>query len=185
VLGLRGPLVDHTRAEAELIQRYAAGARGIVEIGVFEGGTAAALRQVMDRNGTLVLIDPYPHGCVGVNMASLMARRVVRGSRRGDVAWIRKLSEEAARGWSSPIDFLAIDGVHNLEGVQADWSAWSKWVEPEGHVALRHVVAPAAIQAVDRSAKADEIVPWILANYPEWELVTRQETTAVLRRARG
>ena len=53
-----------------------------------------------------------------------------------------------------PIDFLRIDGVHTLEGVQADWRDWSGAILG-GHVALRHDVVPAAVGGEDPFATAD------------------------------
>src|SRR5690349_4553788 len=70
VVRLRPPIAEHTEAEGRLLQRYASGAECIVELGVAEGGSAGALREVMDPHGTLVLVDPYPSGRLfGRNMA--------------------------------------------------------------------------------------------------------------------
>src|SRR5947207_12309655 len=62
VVGLRPPIAEHTESEGRLLQTYASGAGCIVELGVAEGGSAVALREVMDPHGTLVLVDPYPPG---------------------------------------------------------------------------------------------------------------------------
>lgn len=163
------------------MREHAAGAGRIVEIGVFEGATAAELGSAIPAAGELVLIDPYPPGKLfGVNMARLAARRAVRGSVDAKVRWLRQTSDEAIAGWEGPIDFLRIDGVHTLEGVQRDWIDWSPHVVPGGRVAVRSdVVAADAAEDV----RGDEIVPWILARESDWELAGRVETTAVLRRA--
>lgn len=182
-LALRPPLADVTAAELELMREAAAGARRIVEIGVFEGATGAELGSVIEPGGELVLIDPYPPGGLfGLNMAKLTAARAVRGSVEADVRWLRETSTDAVKGWDQPIDFLRIDGLHTLEGVRRDWIDWSPFLVPGGRVALRcDVVAAGA----DEHVQGDEIVPWILARESEWELAGRVETTAVLRRAGG
>jgi hypothetical protein len=184
-LGLRGPLMDLSAAEAALVARYGRGARTVVEIGVFEGAAAAAVKRVMDPDGTLTLVDPYPRGRLGINMARAVARRSVRRVPGADPVWVREFSDEAARGWSQPIDFLRIDGRHDLEGVQADWREWARWVRGGGHVMLRQDVVAEAVGSRDEQASGDEIVPWILADSPDWEVLERVESSAILRRRAG
>jgi len=163
--------------------RHARGARRIVEIGVFEGAAAAALGRLLPADGELVLIDPYPAGrFLGINMSSRVARRAVAEAVQAKVRWLRTESERAAQGWEGAIDFLRIDGIHTLEGVQRDWSDWSPAIAPGGRVMIRDDVVPAALGAEDELAAGDEIVPWILAEFPGWEVVDRLETTAILRR---
>lgn len=179
-LGLRPPLSDVTEAEVGLMREQAAGAARIVEIGVFEGATAAGLGSSLAPGGELVLVDPYPPGRLfGLNMAQLAARRAVRGSVDAEVRWLRQTSTDAVAGWVGPIDFLRIDGLHTLEGVQRDWIDWSPFIVPGGHAAVRCDVAP---EAAGADVQADEIVPWILARESKWEVTGRVETTAVLRR---
>lgn len=178
---MRPPLVDRTRAELDLIRAHAEGAGTIVEIGVFEGGTAAILRRCATRE--LVLVDPYPPGVLWLNMSRVVARRAVRRVPGVPVRWLRMTSVEAARQWRGPIDFLVIDGVHTLEGVQRDWLDWSGEVSVGGLASVRADVVPEEVAARDEMACGDEIVPWILERFPDWELVDRVDTTAVLRRS--
>lgn len=179
-IGLRPPLSDATGDEMALVRKHAAGARRIVEIGVFEGAASAELGPLIAPGGELVLIDPYPRGHLfGINMAQMTARRAVR---RVDakVTWLRQTSTDAADGWTAPIDFLRIDGLHTLEGQQRDWLDWTPHVVAGGHAVVRcDVVSESAAEG----AQGDEIVPWILERESEWELVERHTTTAVLRRA--
>ena len=183
-VGLRPPLSDITAGETELMLRHAAGAERIVEIGVFEGAAAAGLGALLPPTGELVLIDPYPAGrFLGVNMSRVVARRVVRKTVEAKVRWLRMESGEAAKGWTDPIDFLRIDGIHTLEGVQRDWNDFSPSVVPGGHAMVRDDVISAARGAEDELAAGDEIVPWIQSTSPGWELVDRLDTTAILRRS--
>ncbi len=181
-IGVRPPLSDITAAETELILRHAGGFALGVELGVFEGGTAIRLGEAVGPGGELVLVDPYPPGkLLGINMSRVTARRAVGRGVDAKVRWLRQTSSEAARGWDEQIDFLRVDGVHTLEGVQRDWSDWSPWIRPGGNVAVRADVVSAAVAEADEMASGDEIVPWILAGSPGWELVGREATTAVLR----
>src|SRR5579862_6539697 len=58
-LGLRPVLAQHTAAEHTTFKRWAVGRRSVVEIGVAEGVSALAMRESMDADGTLYLIDPF------------------------------------------------------------------------------------------------------------------------------
>jgi len=182
-LGLRGPLLDATAAESELLREHSEGARCAVEIGVFEGVGAAIVRRSMDPGGELVLIDPYDSGYLpGLNMARIVARRTVGRVDGATVRWIRALSSDAVREWRREIEFLRLDGEHTLEGVQRDWREWSRFVAVGGRVALHEDVAPVERLRSDPLAAADEIVPWVLAGHPGWELAARLDSTAILRR---
>jgi len=134
-LGLRPVLAQHTAAEHTMLQHWAAGCERLVEIGVAEGVSALAMREVMSENGTLHLIDPFHLNRVpGLNFMKRAAHRAVNGCRRGTAAWIEKFSYEAVRDWSLPIDLILIDGDHTAEGVERDWNDWSRFVKPDGVV---------------------------------------------------
>jgi len=134
-LGLRPVLAQHTAAEHAAIQRWAAGRSSLVEIGVAEGVSAMALREGMVENGTLYLIDPFHLSRVpALNFMKRAAHRAVGTCRRGNVVWIERFSQEAARSWNAPIDLLMIDGDHSGSAVERDWNDWSRFVEPGGVV---------------------------------------------------
>jgi len=185
-LGLRRPLAQHSEAEGHLLQRYAEGASTIVEIGVLEGGSALELRSVMDPAGTLLLVDPYVPGRLGVSMSRIVAARAVRRSDRGTVRWIRSTSAEAAPQWSGAIDFLFIDADHSLAAVRQDWSLWASMVRAGGHVALHDArVIPGGADG-DRAWIDERAGPVVLAREigadPGWRLVGEAETTVVFRK---
>lgn len=134
-------MAEHARAEGELLERFAQGARTVVEIGVAEGVSASRLRNVMDPDGTLYLIDPFEPGNIGISFTRMIARRAVRAvGRRGRAVWFRKKSHDVARDWNEEIDFLFIDGDHSYEGVLQDWKEWTPHVRPGGRVALHDAV---------------------------------------------
>ena len=188
-IGLRRPIAQHSEAEATLLQRHAAGARTIVEIGVAEGGSALEFRSVMDPDGTLVLVDPYPAGSFGVSMSRYVARRTVGRHRRGDVRWLRCTSEEAARSWRGEIDFLFIDGDHSAAAVRKDWEMWTPMVRVGGRVALHDARVTPGSEHTDRAWIDEQAGPVVLAKAirsdPAWHLVDAAETTLVFRRIAG
>ncbi|HEV2489373.1 MAG TPA: class I SAM-dependent methyltransferase [Candidatus Acidoferrales bacterium] len=134
-LGLRPALAQHTAEEHAALRRLAAGRSSIAEIGVAEGVSAAAMREVMSADGVLYLIDPFHLSRVpALNFTKRIAHRAVEASRRGQTVWIEKFSFDAARGWNTSIDLLFVDGDHSERGVQRDWDDWSRFVVPGGIV---------------------------------------------------
>ena len=134
-LGFRPVLAQHTAAEHEAIRRWAAGRSSLVEIGVAEGVSALAAREVLAPNGKLYLIDPFHTSRIpSLNFTKRAARRAVRSSQRAEVIWIQKFSTDAARDWNREIDFLLIDGDHSEPAARRDWEEWSRFVLPGGAV---------------------------------------------------
>jgi hypothetical protein len=115
-------------AETAAVTRHAAGKRRLAEIGVWEGGTTRALRRVMDPDGLLVAIDPFPTGRLGISYQRPIAHGEVNRIQNGQVLWIRDTGVSAARDprvVSAPFDFIFIDGDHSFEGLRGDWAAWA------------------------------------------------------------
>lgn len=137
-LGLRPAAGQHTREEHVSLRRWAAGRSCLVEIGVAEGVSALALRETMDGNGTLYLVDPFHLSrAQALNFMKRTAHRTVNGCRRGRVKWIQQFSYEAVHAWQQPIDLLLIDGDHEEAAVERDWNLWSIHIRIGG-VALFH-----------------------------------------------
>jgi predicted O-methyltransferase YrrM len=140
--GLIPPRTMHSEADAGVLRAAATGRRRVVEIGVYEGSSAAALCEVLGPDAELHLIDPFgehqwalPAGWGATEGAS---RRVVeRARRRHDgprVTWHVDYSAAVAARWSGSVDLVFIDGDHSEEGVRADWEGWNGFVEPGGAV---------------------------------------------------
>ena len=137
LLGLRPAYAQHTLEERETLQRWARGKRTLVEIGVAEGVSALALRQVMRADGVLYLVDPFHLSRFPlINSVRRVAGRTVGRYQNGRVQWIELFSFAAAREWVLSIDFLFIDGDHSEEAVRRDWNDWSRFVRRGGIVAL-------------------------------------------------
>jgi len=134
-LGLRPALAQHTAAEHNALRRWAADRSSIVEIGVAEGVSALAMREVMAEEGTLYLIDPFHLSRVpALNFTRRAAHRAVASCTRGKTIWIEKFSSDAARTWSTSLDLLVVDGDHSESGVRKDWDDWNHFIVPGGVV---------------------------------------------------
>jgi hypothetical protein len=134
---LRPIFAQHTRLEHEALQRNARDCHSIVEIGVAEGASALAVREVMAADGTLYLIDPFHLSRFRwLNTQRRAARSAVSRCARAKVTWIEQFSFDAVRNWNKPIDFLFVDGDHTDEGVIRDWSEWHPFLKSGGRVAF-------------------------------------------------
>src|SRR4051812_24340703 len=135
------PRTLHSAAERELLQSRARGARRVVEIGVYEGASAAALCEVMAPGAELHLIDPFGHHPTalpqGWGATERASKRVVARAARRDgprVVWHVERSEDTARTWSEPVDLVFVDGDHAEAATRLDWDLWHVHVASGGHL---------------------------------------------------
>lgn len=183
-LGLRPFVAQHTAAEHAALQRWARDRGTLVEIGVAEGVSAMALREVMSPEGTLYLIDPFHLSRLpALNFMKRTAHRAVGSCVRGKVVWIEKFSQEVAIGWKEPIDLLVIDGDHSEDGVQRDWNDWSPFVKPGGVIIFHDArlfdggwTSPSygPVKLVNRLFRA--------AKQPDWQIVEEIHSLLVVER---
>ena len=180
--GIIPPRTLHSAGERDLLQRLARGADRVVEIGVYEGASAAALCEAMRPDAELHLIDPFGHhptalpaGWGAVEKAS---RRVVsRAARHGPrVVWHIERSEDTGRGWTQPVDVVFIDGDHAEEATRVDWELFSPHVVPGGHVLFHDATGPHALPGPQR------VVAEVSAR-PGWEVVAEVDRTLAVRKS--
>ena len=180
-LGLAGAETQTTSAERHCLARHACGRRRIVEIGVWHGVTTKRLRSVMDPDGVLTAVDPFPSGRLGISLQERIAHSEVGTVSNGTVEWFRTTGAEAARG-HEPVDFVFIDGDHSEEGLLADWEAWSPLVEPGGIVAL-HDSRSSQRRHID-DAGSVRVTNEVILPDKRFELVETVDTLTVLERTR-
>jgi predicted O-methyltransferase YrrM len=149
-LGVIPPRSMHHPAEAALLGRLAETAQRAVEIGVYEGASAAVLARSLPPGAELHLVDPFGLQSTALRpgqRGSAWASRLVvaRAARRRNVrrVWHRAYSHDLGPTWRLPIDLLFIDGDHTEEGVRRDWDLFAPHVRPGGHVAFHDARADA------------------------------------------
>ena len=182
--GLRPILAQHTLAESEALRSWACGRKTMVEIGVAEGASALALREVMDPEGALYLIDPFHLSRFPLlNTMKRIARMTVNRCRNGRVVWIEKFSFEAVKGWITPIDFLFLDGDHSEDAVQRDWQNWHQFVTVGG-IAAFHDARTFAGGWTSSSDGPVKVVDELFRNggLSGWEIVDEIHSLVVVRR---
>ncbi|MBB4661039.1 class I SAM-dependent methyltransferase [Conexibacter arvalis] len=188
--GVIPPRVLHSPAEAEVIARLARDASTAVEIGVYEGASAAVLCGALPRGAELHLIDPFvdatghalPPGWGATEAAS---RRVVERARRDGspkIHWHVAPSGEVGRAWRTPIDLVFIDGDHSEEGCRLDWELFHPHVTAGGVVAFHDARlsqpggdgAPGPTAVVDSLFRGDGAVDG-------WEIVDETHRLVTVR----
>jgi predicted O-methyltransferase YrrM len=152
----------------------------VVEIGAFEGGGSALIRASMSPGGTLTVVDPYPRGRLGFSAPLVTAKRLARRQRQVKTHWLRTTSRDAVHRWNGEIDAMVIDGIHTLEAVREDWSAWGPFVRPGGTVVVRNdVVVSAGDSGEERSSAMRSAAP---ADAGTWEVAEFADTFTLFRR---
>ena len=181
--GLIPPRTLHSSAERALLQDLARDASRVVEIGVYEGASAAALCAAMRPGAELHLIDPFGHHPTalpaGWGALEQASRRVVgRAARRHGgprVVWHVERSEDAGRRWSDPVDLVFIDGDHAEEATRLDWALFSPHVAPGGHVLFHDATGPHALPG------PATVVEEVRAQ-PDWAVVAEVDRTLAVRK---
>ncbi|HEX4009425.1 MAG TPA: class I SAM-dependent methyltransferase [Solirubrobacteraceae bacterium] len=142
--GLIPPRPMHTRAEADTLRRYAAGARCVVELGVYEGSSAVVFCDVLGPDAELHLVDPFTDETgaamrAGWHGTPFATRRAVRRYARGGprIHWHVARSQDVGGTWAGPHpDLVFIDGDHSPQGCGEDWRVWHPHVRAGGAVAF-------------------------------------------------
>jgi hypothetical protein len=191
-LGVIPPRRMHSDEDIEVLLEAAAGARRVVEIGVYEGASAIALSAALPGGSELHLVDPFgahpdalPSDWGASEWATrrAVARALRRRGRNGPrVIWHAALSADVAAAWSGEVDLVFVDGDHSEAGCARDWSAWRRLVAPGGHVVFhdaradclggRGLPGPTAVLAGIRAE-----------HRPGWEIVAEADRTVALRRS--
>jgi MMP 1-O-methyltransferase len=189
-VGLVPPRPMHSEAEADLLERLAAGRRTVVEIGTYEGSSAVVFARAMDPAATLHLIDSYEGNALlfGWKGTERATRRVMdratrdRGGPR--VEWHIARSGTVADGWSDPIDLLFIDGDHSEAGTRSDWEAFSPHVVPGG-VVIFHDARFGQPRGGDAGPGPTLVVDSLFRGagaLPDWRIVEEVDSSVAVER---
>jgi hypothetical protein len=102
----------------------------VVEIGTNVGKSTIVLAfaQKCKNEKPLTTIDLFQHPAIQKNLEVAGVKEFVNR--------IISPSKEAAAHWNRPIKLLWIDGDHSCSGVYNDIKAWSRFVLPNGIIAL-------------------------------------------------
>ncbi|MCW3038409.1 MAG: methyltransferase protein [Solirubrobacterales bacterium] len=194
--GVIPPRAMHSEEEAALLERLCRGRARVVELGVYEGGSAALLAGWVDAGTDLHLVDPFgehpdalPAGWGALEAAT---RRVVARAAKArpeaagpvNVHWHVALSQDLAATWQAPIDLLFIDGDHSEAGCRRDWDGFHGKVSADGVVLIHdsRLGQPGGRGLPGPTAVVDGLFrgPGALAG---WRIVDEVDRTTVVARS--
>lgn len=127
------------REEFDQLLALAAGARAVVEIGCYHGGTLFLLADVAADDAILVTVDiSMSRARMPLYRSFAQRDQKVRpvAADSHDPATVTK-AERLFEG--RPVDILLIDGDHTYEGVRCDYELWSPLVRLGGLIAFHDI----------------------------------------------
>ncbi|MGO9248796.1 MAG: class I SAM-dependent methyltransferase [Solirubrobacteraceae bacterium] len=196
--GLIPPRTMHSAEDASVLLGAAAGARRVVEIGVYEGSSAVVLCEALRSDAELHLVDPFGHHPdalpSGWGATEWATRRVLaraqrrRGPGAPSVHWHVCLSAELASSWRGGVDLVFVDGDHAESGCELDWTSWSPFVPLGGYVVFHDARAdqpggrglPGPTAVVARHFRSGDGSGG--GGTPGWEIVAESDRTVAVRR---
>ena len=132
--GLSGPSSQVAQDELAVLLSHARTADVVVEIGTFEGRTAAALAEAV--RGEVFSVDVYPAGRIGICWGERIAHLTRRRRKLTNLHLIKGTGHEIARTFSRPIDLVFVDAEHSYEAAKQDWDDWTPRLRVGGIIAL-------------------------------------------------
>jgi predicted O-methyltransferase YrrM len=142
---LAGATSQTIESELSALARYATGRHTAVEIGTYQGVSAARIAMSLASDGLLFCIDPWPGGRNGDDPNYKICLRQLRriGADR-KIRILRGRSATVTAGVPEKIDFAFIDGDHSWAGIETDWKLIAPRVVAGGIVCLHDTAIPAS-----------------------------------------
>ena len=123
-LGLVSPRTQTRPDELACLERHAQGRRLALEIGTFQGVSAAVIARAMAADGRLYCVDPWPlHRGRETPEFQIYKRLLKRSGVDGKVTYLQGTSKTMGDRFPQDLDFAFIDGDHSYDAVVLDWRA--------------------------------------------------------------
>lgn len=129
-----------------------------VEIGSYLGASSSFLAagiqsQAGGANSKLYCVDTWYNDAMSEGNRDTYAEFLANIRQYADIIVpLRMRSDEAARTFSTSVDFLFIDGDHEYHGVNQDWDAWRPHLRDNALVAFHDV---GWVEGVQRLVRED------------------------------
>jgi predicted O-methyltransferase YrrM len=175
------PLSQTNSQELAVLTRRAAGKQKALEIGTFQGVSAARIAGAIVGNGLLYCVDPWPDVAGRPNPCwHITQRHLKRTKTLGRITFIRGLSADVQHLIPNGLDFVFIDGDHSWQGIEVDWSIVATRVVPNGIVCMHDVVTPP--EQPWRTLDSVRFFQNVVLNDQRFKLVEVTHSMAVLKR---
>lgn len=162
-------------------ERHARGRRVAVEIGTFQGVSAARIVGVLADAGRLYCVDPWLSERGRENPTFTIAKRHLRRHLEGGrVILVQEFSAGATGHLPPQLDFAFIDGDHSVDGLKGDWAIIAPRIAYGGIVCLHDTTVPAS--EPERMHGSVEYFASIIRHDPRYRLVETVHSMNVLER---
>jgi predicted O-methyltransferase YrrM len=169
--------------ELNALERHAADARQALEIGTYQGVSAARIARALAPDGLLHCVDPWPENEAGENPCwSICQRHLRRSGVKNRIRLLRGYSREMASQIPEKLDFAFVDGDHSWEGIKTDWTIVSEKMLFGGVVCLHDSVVPMG----EDWRHADSCVYFeeVIRKDPRFSIIELVHSLAVLRKVK-
>lgn len=178
-------LIDATSqtndVELEALAKYARGKRLALEIGTYQGVSAARIANVLARDGRLYCVDPWPETPGRPNKCHTICMRHLQRTRSLDrIDFLRGTSGEVRDQIPANLDFAFVDGDHSWSGIETDWHIILEKLAPGGIVCLHDSFVPEAEEW--RRLDSARFFAEVIAKHPDFQLIDSVYTLAVVER---
>jgi predicted O-methyltransferase YrrM len=141
--GLVNATSQTNELELAALAQSAFGCKMALEIGTYQGVSAARIASALVPGGILYCVDPWLESNGRVNPCwSICLRHLRRTGIIGNVKIIRGFSSQVESMIPEQVDFAFIDGDHSWDGIRIDWSIVSPRLAKGAIVCLHDTVIP-------------------------------------------
>jgi predicted O-methyltransferase YrrM len=142
-VGLAEPSSQTIESEFDVIKKYARGKRSAVEIGTYQGVSAAIIARQLDPAGRIYCVDPwFQIGGKENHLLTIAKRHFKRMGVFDKVVLCQGVVTEVKNMLPNRIDFAFIDGDHTYEGLKTDWEILAPRLEIGGVICLHDTTVP-------------------------------------------
>ena len=146
----------YTRPELQVLARHVAELPKqamIVEIGVFAGRTASLFFQLHpEMEFDIHLIDNWSWNQTFA--AAQFNKLILEHFNEVPFTLHKMRSDYLGPRWSGDINFLHIDGWHDMPGIEPDCQLWLPWVLPGGVAAFHDSDCPPVTHCIDEYVRS-------------------------------
>lgn len=167
--------------ELQMIEKYAADKKLALEVGSYQGVSAARIAKAMAADGTLYCVDPWEAINGNINPCyAIFQRHLRRAGVTEKILVLQNISTQADELLPDELDFIFIDGDHSWTGVETDWRLVGQKLRVGGVVCLHDSFIPR--EEPWRSPDSVRFYDEIIRPDKQFEMIDSVHSLAVMRR---
>jgi predicted O-methyltransferase YrrM len=170
-----------TDEELDALSTYAAGCRCALEIGTYQGVSAARIAAALEKDGRLYCVDPWIEQNGRKNTClSICQRHLSRAGVDHKISLIPGFSGDVQDEIPATLDFAFVDGDHSWSGIDTDWKIILARVQRGGIVCLHDSFVPPGQEW--RRFDSSRYFQDVIAPDPGFRVIHQVYSLAILKR---